>query len=322
MASAPSALEACVEREANYAAVGAFVLLITAMAGLFVYWYAGGTDRRDYERYEIYFDGSVSGLNRGSTVRYLGVEVGRIHDIRIDARAGTRVQVIADIDSRTPITPETLAELSLQGVTGLLYIDLLARRGNKRVMDPVPSETYPVIGSVRSNLDVFLASLPDLVGKASEITERVALVLSDKNIAAFTNTMASLDQAATALPATMRDVQVLVRDLKDSSAQFRVLAANFRDVSETAGPDLKAAIGRARNIADNLASTTERLDQLVSENRADVQVFLRDGLPEMQRLLRDSRSAAQEFRELSRSLKSDPSQLLYEPSYRGVEIPR
>ena len=28
------------------------------------------------------------------------------------------------------------------------------------------------------------------------------------------------------------------------------------------------------------------------------------------------------FRELSRSLKADPSQLLYEPSYRGVEIPR
>ena len=29
------------ERDANYAAVGAFVLLITAMAGLFVYWYTG-----------------------------------------------------------------------------------------------------------------------------------------------------------------------------------------------------------------------------------------------------------------------------------------
>ena len=63
------------EREANYTAVGAFVLLVATMAGLFVYWYAGSADARDYERYEIYFEGSVSGLNRGSTVRYLGVEV-------------------------------------------------------------------------------------------------------------------------------------------------------------------------------------------------------------------------------------------------------
>ena len=72
------------EREANYTAVGAFVLLVTTMAALFVYWYAGSADARDYARYEIYFQGSVSGLNRGSTVRYLGVEVGRVVAIRID----------------------------------------------------------------------------------------------------------------------------------------------------------------------------------------------------------------------------------------------
>ena len=97
------------EREANCTAVGAFVLLIVTMAGLFVYWYAGSSDNRDYRRYEIYFEGSVSGLNRGSTVRYLGVEVGRVVTIRIDKRAADRVQVIADIDSATPISSDTLA---------------------------------------------------------------------------------------------------------------------------------------------------------------------------------------------------------------------
>ncbi len=37
-------------------------------------------------RYEIYFDGSVSGLSEGSTVRYLGVAVGRVTRIGIDPR--------------------------------------------------------------------------------------------------------------------------------------------------------------------------------------------------------------------------------------------
>ena len=58
------------EREANYTVVGAFVLLVATMAGFFVYWYAGSSDARDYKRYEIYFKGSVSGLNRGSTVQF------------------------------------------------------------------------------------------------------------------------------------------------------------------------------------------------------------------------------------------------------------
>ena len=76
------------EREANYAAVGGFVVLIALLAGLFVYWYAGVREHRDYRRYEIYFDGSVSGLSDGGSVRYLGVEVGRVVRIRLERKRG------------------------------------------------------------------------------------------------------------------------------------------------------------------------------------------------------------------------------------------
>jgi len=310
------------EREANYTAVGAFVLLIVTMAGLFVYWYAGSSDARNYKRFEIYFEGSVSGLNRGSTVRYLGVEVGRVVAIRIDKRAADRVQVIADIDSQTPISKDTLASLSLQGVTGLLYIDLLANADPKRRIEPVPSEQYPVIDSVQSNFDLFLASLPDLVGRAAEVADRASRVLSDQNLAAFTNTMHHLEQSAATLPATMRDASVVVSEFKSTIADVRAAAASARTLIDTSGPDLAAASERLRKISENLATTTANLDKLMTAHRDDIGLFLRDGLPEFERLVRDSRQAAQEFRELSRSLKADPSQLLYEPSYRGVEIPR
>jgi phospholipid/cholesterol/gamma-HCH transport system substrate-binding protein len=48
---------------------------------------------------------------------------------------------------------------------------------------------------------------------------------------------------------------------------------------------------------------------------------VRDGLPQVDLLLRDSRSAAQEIRDLSRSLRANPSQLLYQPALGGVAIP-
>ena len=310
------------EREANYTAVGAFVLLIATMAGLFVYWYAGSSDARDYKRYEIYFEGSVSGLNRGSTVRYLGVEVGKVVAIRIDKRAADRVQVIADIDSQAPISRDTLASLSLQGVTGLLYIDLLANADLKRKMESVPSEQYPVIDSVQSNFDLFLASLPDLVGRAAEVADRASRVLSNENIASFTSTMQSIEKSAATLPQTMRDAQEVVAQFRQTSADLRAAASGARTLIDTSGPDLAAASERIRKISENLAATTANLDKLMTEHREDLGLFLRDSLPEMERLLRDSRVAAQEFRELSRSLKADPSQLLYEPSYKGVEIPK
>jgi phospholipid/cholesterol/gamma-HCH transport system substrate-binding protein len=310
------------EREANYTAVGAFVLLIVTMAGLFVYWYAGSSDNRDYRRYEIYFEGSVSGLNRGSTVRYLGVEVGRVVAIRIDKRAADRVQVITDIDSQAPISENTLASLSLQGVTGLLYIDLLVNADANRRQESVPSEQYPVIDSVQSNFDRLLASLPDLVGRATEVVDRASRVLSDDNIKAFSQTMQNIETSSATLPGAMRDAAVVIADLKATLADVRVAAANARQFMETSGPNLAAASERFRAISENLARTTTGLDQLMTAHREDLGFFMRDSLPEIERLLRDSRSAAQEFRELSRSLKADPSQLLYEPSYKGVEIPR
>lgn len=314
MESAPRASYR-MEREANYTAVGAFVLLISVMAGLFVFWYAGSADAREYQRYEIYFEGSVSGLNRGSTVRYLGVEVGRVAAIRIDRRAADRVQVIADIDSATPISESTLASLSLQGVTGLLYVDLMANAPEARKMEPVPSERYPVIDSVRSNFDLFLSSLPDLVGRAS-------LVLSDENIDAFTRTMRHIEQGSATLPATLKDAQQAVAEFKATLGDVRATAAGARQMMEASGPELTAAAERFRVLADNLAKTSGHLDKLMNDHREDLGLFLRDSLPELEHLLRDSRVAAQEFRELSRSLRADPSQLLYEPSYRGVEIPK
>ena len=128
------------EREANYAAVGAFVLLVVVMAVLFVYWYSDSREHRDYSRYEVYFEGSVSGLQRGAPVRYLGVDIGRVYSMRIDPRDSSRVQVLVDLDATAPVSATVLAELSLQGVTGLLYMDLTQDNGTRRLTKSVPSE--------------------------------------------------------------------------------------------------------------------------------------------------------------------------------------
>jgi phospholipid/cholesterol/gamma-HCH transport system substrate-binding protein len=310
------------EREANYAAVGAFVVLVVVMAVLFVYWYSDAREHRDYTRFEVYFEGSVSGLERGAPVRYLGVDIGRVYSMRIDPRDSSRVQVLVDLDSTAPVSDKTVAELSLQGVTGLLYMDLIQDTGTRRLTKPVPSEKYPVIRSARSSFDVLLASLPDLVGLASDVADRAARMLSDKNIASVSNALANIDKASATLPQTLREVQSLVAELRDAAGEVRGVAEQANDVLGKAGPEVTTAMTRVRAVADNLANASERLDKLVEENRQDIRSFTREGLPELERFLREGRSAAREFRELSRSLKEDPSQLLYQPPPTGVEIPR
>jgi len=313
------------EREANFVAVGAFMLLVAIMAALFVYWYSDSREARHYTRYEVYFDGSVSGLSEGGQVRYLGVDIGRVVRIRVDRRAADRVQVLVDIDSSAPISARTLAELSLQGVTGLLYIDLQQQRvgaAQRQLMEPVEGERYPVIRSIRSNFDVFVSSLPEVAGRLGELSTRANRLLSDENVAAITHLAASLDRAGSTLPQLARDAGTLIADLRSATSEARTVIDKVRVASETAAPDLAAALARLRTTADHLATASHQLDGLIADNRQAIGGFMHQGLPEIEALARDGRAAAREFQELSRSLRQNPSQLLYEPLAGGVEVPQ
>jgi phospholipid/cholesterol/gamma-HCH transport system substrate-binding protein len=310
------------ERNANYAAVGAFILLVTLVGALFVYWYTDSQEHRSYSRYEVYFDDSVSGLERGSAVRYLGVGVGKVVDMRIDPRDSSRVMVIVDIDSTAPISKQTVAELSLQGVTGLLFIDILQRRHNHQPLPEVPSYKYPVIPARQSRLQAFLQSLPDLVTSVGDVVERADRLLSDENLAAFSGTLANVNKASVGLPETLQHLNGLLGELRSATVQIAASAHDLHSVIDTAGPDVEATIKRLHDVADNVVKATDLIDKIIADNRQDIRSFTRDGLPELERFLREGRAAAEEIRELSNSLRENPSQLLYQQPQKGVEIPR
>ena len=310
------------ERDANYTAVGAFVILLAAMAGLFVYWYSDSREHRDYVRYEIYFQGSVSGLAVGSQVRYLGVDVGRVVRIRVDPRAADRVQVLADIDAAAPVSERTLAQLSLQGVTGLLFVDLQQSKPGADVIPHVLSEKFPVINSVRSDFDVFLATMPDVAGRARDLLARLQVLLSEENTAAVTSTLANLKASTDGLPATMKQVGLLVAELRTTADETRGFVQNLQGAANVLGPDLAKSVEKLRDTTQNVAAMSAKLDQMAAENRSDLRAFTRDSLPEVDQTLREARAAADEVRALMRQLSEDPSRVLYQPRSRGVEIPR
>jgi phospholipid/cholesterol/gamma-HCH transport system substrate-binding protein len=308
------------DREANYVAVGAFVLLVIAMAVSFVLWYTNQQDKVIYLRYEVYFPGSVSGLSPGSPVRYLGVDVGKVARIMIDPQQRNRVLVIADIEATAPIDGRTRASLSLQGITGLLFIDLeqdpkVAAAGNL-----AEGLHYPVIRSAPSDFDVLLSSLPALATNLVELVARFNQVFSDENVHSFKATLENVRLTSERLPGTVREMQELVADARHAVQQAQGAAADLRGIEAHTAPDIEAAIVNIRHISDNLAKTSDRLDRFIADNEPGLSRFAHQSLPELEQLLRESREAARDFRDLSRSLKQNPSQLIYEPNYRGVEV--
>jgi ABC-type transporter Mla subunit MlaD len=181
---------------------------------------------------------------------------------------------------------------------------------------------YPVIRSAPSRFDVFLSSLPKLVAGANDVVDRAKNLLSGENVAAVSSALSNFQKTAGQLPQTLRQLDALMAELRGASTELGASARSAHNLLDSVQPDVHETLQRARTVADNLAHATKELDQVIAENRQDLRSFAHNGLPEIERFVREGRAAAEEIRALSISLRENPAQLLYQPPERGVEIPR
>ncbi len=75
---------------------------------------------------------------------------------------------------------------------------------------------------------------------------------------------------ASACPSTVREVQQLVADVRRTTQEVQGTVAELRGLIAKGSPDLEAAFANIRQISDNLAKTTTRLNSFVAENEPGV----------------------------------------------------
>lgn len=308
------------ERDARYAAVAIFALAAIVAAFAFVWWYSGRADRRVYENYEIYFEGSVSGLAQGSPVRYLGVDVGRVRRLSVARNDPGRVKVLAEVDSAAPLSGATRARLGLLGLTGLLYIDLQLDPEADPDQALVQGVHYPVIPARKGDIEAFLERLPDLVTHVGEVMTRIEKLLDEQNVQAVGESLANLRGATAELPALSRNAAALTAELRVAAAQVTTLTRQLTALAEESRPDAEAAIASGRVAAEKLATAAASLERIMTANEAALAGAAGQGATELQQLLLDLRDASAEVRSLAQALRERPSSLLREAPERGVEI--
>jgi phospholipid/cholesterol/gamma-HCH transport system substrate-binding protein len=81
----------------------------------------------------IVFEGSASGLNKGGSVNFDGVQVGEIVSLKLDNPR--KVVALVKVDNSAPIRKDTVVGLEFQGLTGVAAISLT---GGAAAAAPVP----------------------------------------------------------------------------------------------------------------------------------------------------------------------------------------
>jgi phospholipid/cholesterol/gamma-HCH transport system substrate-binding protein len=113
--------------------IGSMTLAViaAAFAGLLGYQKIHGIAQRGQLR--IVFEGSASGLRKGGSVNFDGIQVGEIRSLKLDNPR--KVVALVTLDHSAPIRKDTVVGLEFQGLTGVAAISLT---GGAATAPPVP----------------------------------------------------------------------------------------------------------------------------------------------------------------------------------------
>jgi phospholipid/cholesterol/gamma-HCH transport system substrate-binding protein len=292
----------------NYPVVGAFVLVLGSVLIAGVLWLAsGGAFKQKYDLYRAIEDESVSGLNLNAPVKYNGVEVGKVREIRLDPGNPERVNLLFAIERGTPIKVDTVAVLKTQGLTGIAYVELSGGARDAPLLRATRGSAYPVIQTKPSLAARLENVLTNVLSKLDNTTNSVNSILSEKNQAAFSSALADIAAVTHTIAARKDALDAVMADAASTLESASRAAAQIGPVIERIGRSADAI----EKMANEVALTSARAGKTVTSVGADVQRFTAETLPELERLLGELSVLSTSLRSLIEQTERDPRGLLF-----------
>ena len=318
-------------RKANPTLIGAFVVgaIALAVAGLLVF--GSGQMFKQTRKFVCFFTGAVDGLNVGAPVKFKGVEIGSVVEIRIRVEGepeldpqevgSYRIPVIIELDEdklaalgatgfkRDPtrfkraIDEGLRAQLNAQSlVTGLLFVQLDFRPDTPANFVLPPGSKYAEIPTIPTALEQVRSAAEHLMRRLDHLDVE-GIVRSVAEAVDGVNRLVN----APALKATIESLPETVANVNKAIGSVRDLTTRL---DTQAGPFLAS-----------LKTTSDRTNEALDQMRttlATVQVFIDPSSPlatQISSALQELTGAARSVRLLADYLERNPSALV-----RGKDV--
>ena len=309
------------EKNANYALVGASSLILFLGLVIFVVWLARLQFTRDYDTYDIVFQGPVRGLSQGGEVHFNGIKVGEVTKIALDRTNPSRVIARGRVTSDVPIRVDSYATLEPQGITGVNYVQITAGTPSRPLLkDTVPRDQIPVIRSQRSTLSDLLEGGGTVLTRTIEALDRVNRVLSDQNIKSFTAAVEDA-QAVTAemreRKAVIADAQKALQDIDSAAQQITRLSAS---ADQMLNGDGRRAVQNLADAAEEAKATAASARSVIAKLEGPSNDFATNGLPQITSAVVELQQAAQSLQRLLNDVQSSPTGALGKPAGEEIKV--
>jgi ABC-type transporter Mla subunit MlaD len=310
--------------------VGMLALAAIALAVGFILYLTAGQFGAKSDYFETYVGESIVGLDVGASVRFRGVQIGRVTEISLAAaiydepearanRAAMQLVVIRFAVERTRVSRITSLEdmiatglrarIASQGITGVTYLEI-------DILDP---KRYPPIQVPWRPRYDHIPAVPSTITQVTSAAEQILRRLETLDMEGLVNNAAGL-MVDLRRQLSDGEVATVLREAGETVAELRAELRKVR-LEETAN-ELRGAIvhiGDAGRSAQELLASQEIRDALVRIPAAVTaleQTFrtargtTADLQADLSPLMRDLRSSVANLRDTTEALRRNPSQTL------------
>jgi phospholipid/cholesterol/gamma-HCH transport system substrate-binding protein len=290
--------------------IGLFVTIGTIIGVSIIVWIGASQYFEKGTMYVTYFDESVQGLQRDSSVKYRGVEVGRI--VRIGVAPDNKlIEVVMKINLRNDLEKNTMTQLKAVGITGIVFVELDQQSPEAMKLSPQINfaTEYLVIPSRPSETKQILSGIYDVIDKINEIDfqgisdmiKSTARSASDLMAGPQTKRiMSNMESSTAALDKSMKRLENIMADgnLGGAITEARQALVEARSLISTLHSDVKGM--RLKDTAAKASQAMDTLDRTARTSAVDIQTATEN-----------LRRASESLERLLERIEANPSDLFF-----------
>lgn len=318
------------ENRAHYILIGTFAIIVSAAMMLFALWFARASFNQTFAIYDVVFIGPVRGLATGGEVRFQGIKVGELTNLRLDPKDPNRVLARVRIDANTPVRTSTTAQLEPLGLTGVSLIQLGAGDPKDPALRPKLGQPPPQIEGKPGQFEGLLAAGESVALSAEQALQAVRGVLSPANVKNFSKIIADLEQLSAELAknkavisnadAAMLQVGAAADSIAKAAAAVETLSGHVDQRLEPLLVEVSGTLEQAHKTLAAVERTADTGTQALGRIEDAAGVAAADTLPELGTAAEDLRKLAASLNVVADELNQNPSGFLLNSKRPTVKV--
>ncbi|MBN1939842.1 MAG: MCE family protein [Candidatus Aminicenantes bacterium] len=260
---------------------------------------------------------SVNGLSIGAPVKYQGVDIGKVAEVRVNPTDLNSILVVVRIDRGFPIKRDMTATITYTGITGQKFIEITG--GTQISPDIVEGGEIRMVRGLGERAE-------DIVGEIEGAIRSVNALLSPDNRAKLNATLdaghRSAEVVTRVLEGKEKNLSGAIVNIEKAALDFGAVTENLRKISAdlsglTANLDSKSSAIldniNQRFSQEEMGKVVTSLEQFVtdaSKSLNTIESVLLIQQADLRRTIENLGSVVDNLSKFSRILVEDPSMLI------------